>query len=241
MKKAVLTIIIIACCLGGVAQNATKYDKVIKNAPFIFEGKVLKYEVLEGEKNITYVSYVVQIEKIFRGKGQIKNGTIELVAEAPENWHIVDDGGEKVLLISDNNLGIHEQGTKNMNSGHKWKMEFNKGTEGIFFCASLNSYPSLEVSTNNSMAIRSYCSDGECYINIYNRGSHKLKGLGKTFKTKQEIYEFLGKHENITIPKEDENKKIEEQPVKKKDASGSLDVISKENQIKYAQRAGKKL
>jgi len=192
---------------------------------------------VQGKDNQYYLAYTLRIEKILRSSGKLKNGTVELVTELPVYWRVTESNGELVTI------GIQPS---HKVPGEKSKLEFHKGSKGIFFCDELGEYPSFKASTEN-FSIRSYCPYSDCYINLHKTESDVnfetkkvitktiAVGLNKTFNSVEEVYEYLSKFKNIVIEKEPDNKDLKKDADKKKDASGSLNVISKENQIKYAQ------
>lgn len=96
------------------------------------------------------------------------------------------------------------------------------GTKEIFFCM-YSQYPSSNIQTSNSIRLMALSYLYYCPVYCKN----KVMGL-KELNNWNEVYDFLGKQKNITIPTE------EIAPIKKKDASGSLNEKNKENQIKYA-------
>jgi len=56
--------------LFAFGQKAEDFDNVIKNAPFVFEGKVIKQVYFVDTLNFdkAYTANIVQISKIFRGE-----------------------------------------------------------------------------------------------------------------------------------------------------------------------------
>ena len=95
------------------------------------------------------------------------------------------------------------------------------------FCIKSN-YPSLNRVVDNSIQIKPI---GQ----ICNMG-----GFGRRFQSKQEIYDFLAQHENITIPPEPEKKKEEEKPQFTQAQSDSIQradsTLKEENRKLYEQR-----
>ncbi len=229
MKKIIITAALAFFCATTFAQykhwNEEKqqheqynsYEEyVIEKAEFIFEGEVIEnvffqYDDGTGYPKI-YTSSTMQINKIVKGGDKIKLGTITFIEKGGM-------GKNGVILKQD------------------W---YGAGSKGLFFCTTSDHPTTGEITwicdTKNgysedvSSASITPNADNSVIITML----HPMGfGEGKKFKTKQELYNYLHKQGHKTIEKE--NKKIEEEPVKKKDTSGSLDVISKENQIKYAQ------
>ena len=123
-------------------------------------------------------------------------------------------------------LGTIEIVTRGGKVGDKWSEVSSEGAymvtgRYVFFCVPSN-YESSLIATDNVIRTYSLTAVG------YYQGT--AVGLLLNFKQWNEVYDFLGKQKNITIPTE------EIAPIKKKDASGSLGVKNKENQAKYAER-----
>jgi len=71
-------------------------DSVMNNAPFVFEGQMIKKAFGKRGNN----SYLFEIEKVYRGGERLQSGTVELIVKFPENsvgantsfgygWHII--------------------------------------------------------------------------------------------------------------------------------------------------------
>jgi hypothetical protein len=230
---------LLCCCNWAIGQIDIEYNEVVKNAPFIFEGEVIDYyKIVQGENDQYFLSYTLRIEKVLRGTEKLKKGNIEIVTELPDNIRVIETDGElSTIALSASHSSPDE----------KHEVLFSKGSNGIFFCNELGEYPSFNASTEN-LSVQPYCLYSDCYINLsktkneLNHDSTKVTvksiptGLNKTFNSVDEVYEYLDQFQNIVVEKEPDNKNLKKSDSKKKDASGSLDAISKENQIKYAQR-----
>ena len=228
MKKIILTSVLAFFCATTFAQykhwNEEKeqfeeynsYEEyVIEKAEFIFEGEVTENVFFQYDDGTAYpkiyTSSTMRITKIVKGGDKIKPGTITFIEKGGM-------GKRAVYLEKD------------------W---YEAGVKGLFFCTTSDYPTSGEInwvysvkngySEDVSSASITPNADNSVIITML----HPMGfGEGKKFKNKQELYSYLQKQGHKTIEKED----IKEQPIKKKDASGSLDVISKENQIKYARR-----
>jgi hypothetical protein len=122
-------------------------------------------------------------------------------------------------------LGTIEIVTRGGKVGDEWceipsSMPYQGGFKYIFFCVPSNYEFNPSVLTENTVHLTSLTVLG--YDKTYNAATGALG----YYKPWNEVYDFLGKQKNITIPTE------EIVPIKKKDASGSLDA---ENKKKYAQ------
>jgi hypothetical protein len=133
---------------------------------------------------------------------------------------------EKIFRGKDKiNLGTIEIVTRGGKIGDKWYEFPNEGAyqvgfKYIFFSIPSNYEPS-SLQTINSVRLQALT-----YI-VYHNRTGGATGTFKYFKKWHEVYDYLKKHKNISIP-------TEEQPTKKKDASGSLNEIKKQNDERYA-------
>jgi len=229
MKKIIITAALAFFCATTFAQykhwNEEKqqfeeyisYEEcVIEKAEFIFEGEVTENVFFQYDDGTgypkRYTSSIIQINKIVKGGDKIKLGTITFI----------EKGG---------------MGKNGAILKHDW---YGAGSKGLFFCTTSNHPTTGEINwiydTKNgysedvSSASITPNADNSVVITILFPMGMGF-GDNKKFKNKEELYNYLRKQGHKTIEKEE----IKETPVKKKDASGSLDVISKENQIKYAQ------
>jgi len=207
MKKIVTTTAIVICSLLSFGQSEEVYDKIIKEAPFVFEGKVIEQVYFVDTTNFDkpYTANIVQISKIFRGGKDIKVGTISIVTEGG----MIESNG----MIFSSGEPSHQKGWAGM---------------GIYFCFPVNStemghvYPSSGKIIQGKTQNKSFDNDNSMslkslgVIDTWSRG-----GMGRNFKNRQEMYDFLSKYESITIPKEEKKtepvkEKYDDPPLKKK-------------------------
>ena len=191
MKKIMVALIFTVCHINSYTQCSLEgppdeYNYIIKNTPFVFEGEVIQVKEFYG-KNVyyhggdsaPYTSNIIKINAIFSGQGQIHLGTIE----------ITTIGSGEPVKSGDEIIGYYDRMPN---------LRFFVGNKGIFLCSPLDHYPSLNIITDNSICLRPQCPFVQsCFINL-----SSLSGMRRDFKTRAEIYEFLGQFENITIPKE---------------------------------------
>jgi hypothetical protein len=66
---------------NNASQNRTLeyHQKTLKKAQYVFEGTVIKQEAYSNKKGESRTCTVFQIEKIFKGSGQIHLGTIKII------------------------------------------------------------------------------------------------------------------------------------------------------------------
>ena len=217
MKKIITTFIAITYCVLALAQTPTAENSIIEKAEFIFEGHIIDqksfYDSTMDNNGMVhgniYNTYIIQIDKIFRSGDKFKSETIVIIDPQVGAGFAVTEYG---LMIIDRDIDY---------SGLPASLPKN----GIYFC---NTYNDSKMN-NVEMFISIHPSIDVTKLELPSSSKNKVK-----FKSKQEIYEYLEQYKNITIP-EEEKQENKTEPVKKKDASGSLNVISKENQIKYAQ------
>lgn len=203
MKKAII-IVIMLNSVSGFTQiqdwfpfsDTSAYNYTVKRAAFIFEGEVMDTSKVFWSKNLyygraTYQSVIVKIDKIYRGNLQIKEGTIELINYTPvANPIIMSEEGKEDKIVG------YDETPPFLN--------LTIGSKGIFFCAPLpldtaNPNQSHANSvTDNAIIIRPYSIDPQEFIYF-----PSYYGLLRSFGTKEKVYQYLKRFENITIPDEE--------------------------------------
>lgn len=202
--------------IPGTDENATKKiiaerQNIIKDAPFIFEGTVIKTESFIGKDKDFYTSNIVQITKILRGDNGLKLGTIEVITH-----------GGNATYEDPNHPG----------STRVWmpcqdcqELYLTQGQSKIFFCTPAeNNLAVLNTNTDNNIKLRTK----EWYIgytiDITQTGG-SFSWMNLAFKSKGELYDFLGKQKNISIPKTETEKKspnVEPEKIKSDTTSNSI-------------------
>lgn len=67
-------------------RHKQKLDSIMNNAPFVFEGRMIKGGVTYGYKDkdgYFYSCYLFEIEKVYRGGERLHGGTVEVVSRIP--------------------------------------------------------------------------------------------------------------------------------------------------------------
>ena len=81
MRKIVFLLLVFLHLLTTAQNVDPKTRNLINNSDFIFEGKPLTSSVFLDNDGKKHVSIVVEIKNVLRGKGQIFQGTIELIKQ----------------------------------------------------------------------------------------------------------------------------------------------------------------
>ena len=122
----------------------------------------------------------VKITKIFRGSPQLIEGTIELITYAP---------AREPIMMGDKIVGYEDSPTY---------LNFSVSSKGVFFCVPIDTNKSpTNTITDNTIVVRPYSLNYEDFIGFPN-----YHGLLRNFGTKEKVYEYLRRFENITIPEE---------------------------------------
>jgi hypothetical protein len=228
MKKTITLLSILLICIASYAQteipgpneDLTKSIiagriNIIKETPFIFEGTVIKTVGFIGKDKDFYTSNIVQITKILRGHNNLKLGTIEVITHGGDATY-EDPTHPGAIRIWMPCQDCHE-------------LYLTKGQSLIFFCITAeNNLTVLNINTDNNITLRTK----EWYIGyaIDVTQDASISWMNLAFKSKNELYEFLAKQKNITIPQTDIKKKSIIEPKQEKiknDKSG--------NSIRYKQ------
>jgi hypothetical protein len=122
MKKHSLLLAIITLLLS--VQNSLSQDlNMLKNAPYIFKGKVLRKLPFKNENNIWMEAYQIETKSIYKGD-DLKLDTINIIAESVLGWS--DDG--------------IENWTSEYTQKEKSKFALRYGITYMFFCNPYNGY-----------------------------------------------------------------------------------------------------
>lgn len=208
MKEFTTIFLALALSFMAFAQNEIEVNHVFEKAEFIFEGKQIEYRTFYNDSTKkSYTVYKIEISNIFRGINTLKIGTIEIIKEG-SNCGITDDG--EIFFIPNNH-------------------SYTPTTNGIYFCT-FSTYPQFGKNICLFNEYKYSNPTNKQMLRITNDIDYSTNsGVGRKFKNKQEIYEYLKKQDNIVVPSDDNA------PIKKKDASGSLNDIKKQHEIRYAQ------
>ena len=228
MKKHLFLFTVITLWL--FVQSSFSQDlNMLKNAPFIFKGKVVTYRAFrsnirsEYTNNTLYASYIIDITAIYKGENELTLGTVEIITKAPDTWALTEDGST-LLTGSDDSY---------YPNGHKYPLEFGGGETGVFFCNKNNvfsshikcnmpygwgTYATTDVKTDNAVILEPICKTMNCLFYYYNEHKFinenrtievtKIDGFGKKFDSEEELMEYLKKESIISSA----------QIIKKKDA-----------------------
>ncbi len=245
MKKYLLLFAIIT--LGLAVQSLFSQDvNMLKNASFIFKGRVISYTPFKNDNDIWMMAYCIEVKSIY--KGENLKDTIILIAESVGGWSEQEDGSF----------------IPNIQSGYtpaeKNKFALGSGTIGLFFCnqykGSLNNLPTkiqiwnkIFSINNNSIILEPICNTRNCFFgygNVVKEVDNKLieyeyiKGFGKEFMRSGKINGRLVWDEETSVWEKLDNylKEIgltpQKDTIKKKDVN-FLDK-EKENELLYAKR-----
>lgn len=158
-------------------------DSIINNAPYIFEGKMVRGGAQYGDLNNgkPYKSYLFEIEKVYRSENVLKSGTVEYIARMPVN------------SIDPLPVGYPQD---------RWIVLFAKEADvpGAF---DANNAIKIELFYNNEMYRPSYFQENIKDISYYS-------GLSLEFRTKEELRAFLATYDlyPTDMPKADTVKKF---------------------------------
>jgi len=231
MKKHLFLMTVIT--FGLFHQLSFSQDlSMLKNAPFIFKGRVVQSTPFKNENDIWMLAYSIEIKSIYKGD-DLKLDTILLVAESVLGWSQTEDGP-----------------IPNISSGYtseeKNKFALGYGSTYLLFCnqykGNLKYLPNkiqiwnkiIQIN-NKSVILEPICKTRDCFFYYYNgvrriensnrtEGFLKIKGLGKEFNSEEEFMEYLKKEGIISSDK----------IIKKKD----VNYLEQNNQNKllYAKR-----
>lgn len=180
MKTITALAIACICCLSLFGQELKKYDNQIDllfdKSEYIIEGKAVKWDsFIDSSNHKLYSVSNIEVVHIYRGSEKIGNKKIEIIVESG---------------------GVYIDSVSTILIPHNHIMPIAKS--GIYYCV-----PSVYQIARKK-------TDDNIRINVlnsirYNKSGHRFastfgKGTDKVFKTKEEIYEFLRQHKNITFP-----------------------------------------
>lgn len=247
MKKLSLTFLAAMFCLAAAAQKqylrfnpqTTQWEKIteqsskidtkhfFEDTELIFEGRIVGYEKLLDTIRVdsneiygkSYGVYKVEISHVYKGESRINIGTIAIV-----DMHAIAN------VTIDENFGRLD-----------WGIDYDYiipptplPENGIYFCKMSdktpagNTYPASYTTENNVVLQKSDQSINLHTLEWNTGGMEKVK-----FGAITELYRFI-KQQGLHVPTEKLKKETDEdQQVKKKDASGSLNVKQR-NEERYA-------
>ncbi len=174
---------------------------MLKNASFIFKGRVLGKLPFKNENCVWMEAYQIEVKSIYKGEN-LKLDTINLIAESVLGW---------------SECGI-ENWTSAYTTEEKNKFAFGMGYGAtyLFFCNPYKEYlpdktcvwDTIFQLKNKSIVFEPVCKTRDCIFNILSEpyfykdennkiiGPIKVMGCGKNFNSEEEFIEYL-KKENI--------------------------------------------
>ena len=179
---------------GIIVAVPDTYNFVVKNCPFIFEGEVISVKpfysetLFHGKNNSPYSSNIIKINKIFRGNPQLKEGTVEIITYSFDKREPIMMEGKIVGYDRNPNLS------------------FAVGSKGIFFCFMLDGNNPTLSPTNSTTDNIIRLKPSAPYYDVEYINLESNYGLLRNFGSKEKVYEYLSRFDNITIPKEEEKK-----------------------------------
>ena len=206
MKKYIMLFSIL--CLGLFNHASFSQDlNILKNASYIFKGRVVQYTPFKNENDIWMLAYSIEIKSIYKGD-DLKLDTITLIAESVNGWN---QSGDYFIPNISSDYTPEEK--------NKFSFGMGPGNICVFFCnqykGSLKYLPNevqiwnriIQIN-NKSIILEPICKTRNCYFGIFpdlyyykdenNKviGPIKVRGCGKDFKSEEEFMEYL-KNENI--------------------------------------------
>lgn len=199
-------------------------EKNIKESSYIIEVTAIKKSesfFVKGKGDFT--SNIVQINKIFRGK-DLKLGTIEILTYG--------EGGANM------GNGYYSMETREMDGMPFIRLRI--GQPVLLFCipsdTSIKAIPDstvLNINTDNTIRLQPidwHITAGT----LLPKTDGGIKWMALTFKNRKELYNFLSKHNNITIPKEPiEKKSPVEMQEKTKPKTNNADTTGKIERVEF--------
>lgn len=195
MKKIItLLLLLIVISIGSYAQqhdettlkNGAKM--IIRTSPFIFEGTVISTKSYISKNKDFCVSNIVQISKIFRGH-ELSKGTIEVITHGGTATYEAPNTG----LIMSFWPPLH--GREN---------HLTVGQTGIFFCIPADTNVTVLLpSTDNSIRAQTNFQLRDATVIYLPATDGAVKWVDVSFKSKEDVYNFIAEENNIIIPKED--------------------------------------
>ena len=199
MNKIIVFLVCIFCSLLAFGQKAQRYDTVIKNASFIFEGEVVStsefygMDSLYNKDSAGYTSNLIRITCVLRGHNKLQIGTIEIVTL----------GINKTAIMSGDEIAGYIENNSNQ--------QYAVGYKGMFFCVEVGDFPTLNPTTNNSTRLKPYSfwnpkaffwyRDVKYSDKIPEKYIYRVMGMLRTFSSVQKLYDFLDDFQNLKIPK----------------------------------------
>ena len=141
-----------------------------KYVKYIFEGKIISSECFR-QRNAIYTHHIVEVTKIV--KGELAEKYVEIIADGGsigDVTYVFSHGGE--------GFGSYE---------------------GMFFGMPKNIYTDAMYGGNISLALEAYCFAAYIDDPIY-RPDVAVTLTGKSFKTRNEFYDFLRVREDLKVP-----------------------------------------
>jgi len=249
MKKYALFLSIITLWLFNHASFSQDLNS-LKDAPFIFKGKVVQYTPFKNDQNIWMLAYAIEIKSIYKGE-DLKLDTVILIAESVLGWSQTEDGPIPDIVSE---YTLEEK--------NKFSFGLGSGTNRLFFCNqyknNLKNIPEIPVFnnrifqiSNKSIILEPICKTRDCYFSYYpdkkivnNRAVDflKIKGFGKEFNSEGEFMEYLKKENiisHIEINKKEDAEKIKEQSLKNTPTQTEDSIKRVQNKLLFEEKRKK--
>ena len=199
-----------------IKQSKETAEKIIKESPYIFEGTVIKTEGFIGKDKDFYTSNTIQITEILRGNNDLKLGTIEVITHGGNATYEDPNhtGTTRVWIPCQDCQELHlTQGELRI----------------MFFCVPAeDNLKVLNIKIDNTITLKTK----EWYIGYaiaIPQTDGSISWMNLSFKNKRELYDFLSKYDNITIPKEEPIEKKSEDVKPTKAESDSIQQVQNKN------------
>ncbi len=135
MKRAgnIFFILISLFFQNNAFSQDSRVSEAIKNADYIFKGKVLEIHPIKKLDGKDYISYKIVVEEKYKSDKKLDSqDTVELVTTLPFGWYIMNDGvGKQEISVYD----IYYPENKGMG--------ISIGIGGIFFAQNNNTSLSI--------------------------------------------------------------------------------------------------
>ncbi len=200
MKKHLFLITVITFVLFNHALFSQDLN-MLKNASFIFKGRVLGKLPFKNENCVWMEAYQIEVKSIYKGDG-LKLDTINLIAESVLGW---SEGG------IENWVSEYTPEEKN-------KFALGYGSTYLFFCNQYDGYLPDNIQIwdtifqlkNKSIVLEPVCKTRNCRFPYYiNKQSITIiKNFGKEYTTEEELINYLKKEGIISSDKNIKKKDV---------------------------------
>ncbi len=86
---------------GCCPEAKARLDSIVNNAPYVFEARVINadYKGYQTQAGDAYLSFVFEIDKVYRGSEILKGGTVEVITKPKDLYGITGFGKEIWYLL----------------------------------------------------------------------------------------------------------------------------------------------